>query len=602
MDGEAEMPLYFWDINQRALRFAREASESPLNNVHILVCQVLCKLIPLLRTSKFLVNSQVEYVFSQLRLHEGFNISLNIVYMYSSFACSASEHALTIIRLLSQRTGNIYRMTHSSDRFRIHILKRRWWIGASQALKETNPPHDIVANGVRWLNTGNRTNIKVSLVSTYLRPRTHLMLFYDQRYCRYSSLSLCHFLDGRREDRWLEQSVFAPVSDNSRAHRYKCAFASESALLSIGYFISQFQDLNKQCNDYIEKGLWPLCDYSLKKKVTYIIEQLQYEIATLCSLDRKDEGLKYVEGFCFSLVIRVYSIECIRTRKNRPGMDESKMKNLQRFAQARSAFESKPFGLAGSASEVPICRSLCAPSESIVQSTNDDASCLNLVSLTHPKNVSYEMDMEARDVDIPKKHSTKSQILGISNIVDRVLQLQLLLLLDPVVESTLPEHFYAFRQGRTPLQAIGFLSRSIQSSDLSRFHLVSVDISKCFDSMSHDFILKRFPWPEKFKGLLRRWLKCIRVFKNGSKMHLKAGVPQGSIVGPVICNFVLSSLTKDFFEDTHFSKNPSASRFVRFAAAAPGDKVTSRIRTETRNVEVTRFLVGYAPQFYDSSH
>nr|YP_009720789.1 hypothetical protein [Ostreobium quekettii]QGQ62001.1 hypothetical protein [Ostreobium quekettii] len=600
------MPLYFWDINQRALRFAREASESPLNNVHILVCQVLCKLIPLLRTSKFLVNSQVEYVFSQLRLHERFNISLNIVYMYSSFAFSkkkrtASERALTIIRLLSQRTSDIYRMTHSSDRFRIHILKRRWWIGASQALKETNPPHNIVANGVRWLNTGNRTNIKVSLVSTYLRLRTHLMLFHDQRYCRYSSLSLCHFLDGRREDRWLEQSVFAPVSDNSRAHR--CAFAGESALLSIGYFRSQFKDLNQQCNDYIEKGSWPLCDYSLKKKVTYIIEQLQYEIATLCSLDRKDEGLKYVEGFCFSLVIRVYSIECIRTRKNLPGMDD---KNLQ-------FFESKPFGLAGSASEGPICRSLCAPSESIIQSANDYASCLNLVSLTHPKNVSYEINMEARDVDIPKKHSSKSRILDISNIVDRVLQLQLLLLLDPVVESTLPEHFYAFRQGRTPLQAIGFLSRSIQSSssDLSRFHLVSVDMSKCFDSMSHDFILKRFPWPEKLKGLLRRWLKCIRVFKNGSKMHLKAGVPQGFIVGPVICNFVLSSLTKDFFEDTHFPKNPcassafskrtkftipSASRFVRFEKAeeAPGDKVTSRIRTETRNVEVTRFLVGYA--------
>ena len=569
LDGwEAEMPLYFWDINQRALRFARVASESQLNNVHILVCQVLCKLIPLLRTSKFLVNSQVEHVFSQLRLHERFNISLNIVYMYSSAT-------LTIIRLLSKRTGDIYRMTHSSDTFRIHILKRRWWIGASQALKETNPPHDIVANGVRWLNTGNRTNIKVSLVSTYLRPRTHLMLFHDQRYCRYSSLSLCHFLDGRREDRWLEQSFFAPVSDNSRAHRSKCAFAGESALLSIGYFRSQFKDLNKQCNDYIEKGSWPLCDYSLKKKVTYIIEQLQYEIATLCSLDRKDEGLKYVEGFCFSLVIRVYSIECIRTRKNTPGMDES-----------------KPFGLAGSASEGPICDHIHDPSESIIQSANDYASCLNLVSLTHPKNVSYEMDMQVRDVDIPKKHSTKSRILGISNIVDRALQLQLLLLLDPVVESTLPEHFYGFRQGRNPLQAIGFLSRSIQSSDLSRFHLVSVDISKCFDSMSHDFILKRFPWPEKFKGLLLRWLKCIRVFKNGRKMHLEAGVPQGSIVGPVICNFVLSSLTKDFFGDTHFPKNPCAARKLTI----PGDKVTSRIRTEkteTRSVEVTRFLVGY---------
>ena len=405
-----------------------------------------------------------------------------------------------------------YTVTHSSDTFKLtSVLKWRWWIGASQALKETNPPLNIVANGVHWLNSGNRTDTKVSLVSTYLNCSTKGFTSHMTRSRhnhKYDSRSLCNCLPGSflagelREDRWLGRRFFASVSDNSNARsdkRLSCLVLTNRVLRvvrsgavqrsctgpqalalrkegetyallgrplhSIGYFRSQFKNLNELCSCYIEKGSWPLCDYSLKKKVIKNIEQLQYEIAILCSLDRKDEALRYVEIFSFSLVVRVYSIESIRTRKSRstPGVDES-----------------------------------------IIQNANDYASCLQLFSLTHPKNISYEIDMEVRYVEITKKDSTEVRVLDIGNIVDRALQLQLLVLLDPIVESTLPEHFYGYRKGRNPLQAIAFLSKSIQLSDLSRFYLTAVDITKCFDSISHDYILEEFPFPEKFKRLLHR--------------------------------------------------------------------------------------------------
>ena len=150
------------------------------------------------------MDSQVEHVFNQVRLHERFNISLSIVYM-------------------SSPRDYIYRMTHSSDTFkpiRISVMKWRWWIGASQALKETNPPLHIVANGVHWLNFGNKTGTKVSLVSTYLnRPMTSFMFHKSsgQFNDKYASRSLCNFLEGGREDRWLGRRFFASVSDNSNA-------------------------------------------------------------------------------------------------------------------------------------------------------------------------------------------------------------------------------------------------------------------------------------------------------------------------------------------------------------------------------------------------
>ena len=103
-----------------------------------------------------------------------------------------------------------------------------------------------------------------------------------------------------------------------------------------------------------------------------------------------------------------------------------------------------------------------------------------------------------------KKDSLKLRSLGINNLEDRVIQLQFLILLDPFVESSLPAHFYAYRKGRSALQAAAFLSKSIGLSDTSRFHLVKIDIENYFDSISHDYILKNFPFPLKYKKLLIR--------------------------------------------------------------------------------------------------
>lgn len=74
-------------------------------------------------------------------------------------------------------------------------------------------------------------------------------------------------------------------------------------------------------------------------------------------------------------------------------------------------------------------------------------------------------------------------------------------------------------------------------------------------------------------------MKCVRVFKDGSKIHLEAGVHfVDSILAPIICNFVLSNLTKDFFCDVNFPKNAAV----------------TNMKGKTRNLEVTRFLIGYA--------
>lgn len=187
--------------------------------------------------------------------------------------------------------------------------------------------------------------------------------------------------------------------------------------------------------------------------------------------------------------------------------------------------------------------------------------------------------MEVRYVEISKADSTKTRILGISNIIDRVIQLQFLILLDPVIESKLPEHFYGFRKGRSAHQALGFLSKSIISSDLSRFVLVQIDIEKCFDNISHEFIINHFPFPRKYTKLLYRWISCVRVDSNKEKTRLTSGIPQGSVLGPLVCNYVLSIIFNGIWDDNKFfPKNP----------------VITNMCGNIRNLEVSRYMLGYA--------
>lgn len=214
----------------------------------------------------------------------------------------------------------------------------------------------------------------------------------------------------------------------------------------------------------------------------------------------------------------------------------------------------------------------------IIKSSTDFKTCFQLFEQSNIKNTNFSTDMLVNYIEIPKKDSSKKRILGISNIIDRVIQLQFVTLLDPMIDPLLSTKFYGFRKGRNALQAIAYLSKSIQLSDLTRYHLLKVDIKQCFDNLEHSYILNNFFFPNKYKNLLIRWLKCYRIGPNGKKHRLQKGVSQGSVIGPLICNFVLSNVLKDFFNDKQFPKRPKL----------------YNIKGNLRPIDVTRFIIGYA--------
>jgi retron-type reverse transcriptase len=254
----------------------------------------------------------------------------------------------------------------------------------------------------------------------------------------------------------------------------------------------------------------------LKQELISLIHEIQFAIAHLGSLNKSLEALRYVEYFSFSLANRLLCIESMRIQSSR-----------------------NVFGINGM----------------VIRGLYDFNTCFSLVLLTHPKNIKTSADLEVKHVEMLKEDTSTMRTLRIYNTVDLVLQLQMLTFLDPLIDAILPEHFYGFRRGRSSLQAIAYLSSSIQLSDASKYYLVFVNIWKCFDSISHEFIQDRFPFPMSYKDLLVRWIKCCRVLKSGKKIKMRSGVSRGSALGPLICNFALACLTSNFFKDSFFSKN-----------------------------------------------
>ena len=101
---------------------------------------------------------------------------------------------------------------------------------------------------------------------------------------------------------------------------------------------------------------------------------------------------------------------------------------------------------------------------------------------------------------------------------------------------------------------------------------LNVDIINCFDNISHKSILELTPIADKYLFLLKAWLKAPIVGPEsmGSKKIIRyepsSGVPQRSVIGPIVCNIVLdgleSTLYKICLENSHYHLNIEQQKFA----------------------------------------
>lgn len=152
-------------------------------------------------------------------------------------------------------------------------------------------------------------------------------------------------------------------------------------------------------------------------------------------------------------------------------------------------------------------------------------------------------------VEIDKPDGGKRQ-LGIPTVLDRVIQQAITQALTEIIDSTFSENSFGFRPKRSAHDAIKQVQGIIKQK---RKIAVDVDLSKFFDRVNHDLLmrnLKRHVDDKRLLTLIGRYLRA-GIIENGKLLPSREGVPQGGPLSPLLSNIMLDELDKELESRGH---------------------------------------------------
>src|ERR1700688_2703190 len=142
-----------------------------------------------------------------------------------------------------------------------------------------------------------------------------------------------------------------------------------------------------------------------------------------------------------------------------------------------------------------------------------------------------------RLVEIPKA-SGGTRPLGIPTVADRVAQTVTAMVLEPEVEPHFHPDSYAYRPGRSALDAVGVARKRCWDADW----VIDLDIRAFFDSLNHDLVESAvahhadLPWVRLY---VARWLRAPLQRPDGTLEPRTKGTPQGGVLSPLLANLFL---------------------------------------------------------------
>ena len=260
----------------------------------------------------------------------------------------------------------------------------------------------------------------------------------------------------------------------------------------------------------IDQGRWPMLEYN--KDIRVLVQKRQKYLALLSNEYglRSINVMRQIEEWLCQVDLRVIAIETVyRSSGNlTAGVDDQKLKR---------------------------------------------ENLINYLDILKYNKLKFYKPDPIKRVFIPKGKGPDLRPLGIPTIKDRIVQTLFVQVLEPIIDPHADCYSFGYRKGRNAHQAIGMLSKllahkpkaSKKNSNKRYFvhskFVINIDVKQFFDKVSHEWLLKNYPFPIKFIHILKGWLSSAVIFQNEHEIPL-TGFPQGSVIGPSLANYTLNGL------------------------------------------------------------
>ncbi|NEN88909.1 MAG: CRISPR-associated endonuclease Cas1 [Okeania sp. SIO3H1] len=152
--------------------------------------------------------------------------------------------------------------------------------------------------------------------------------------------------------------------------------------------------------------------------------------------------------------------------------------------------------------------------------------------------------LPCKQILIAKNHGNFRE-LRVPTVRDRIVQHALLNVLNPVVEKHFSAVSFAYRPNLSYLDAV---NEVIRWRDLNYRFVLDADITKFFDNINHQILLRAVRKYVEHPGILcliKSWIS-VGVLTKERIVKADKGIPQGAVISPLLANIYLDEFDKSF--------------------------------------------------------